>query len=308
MNCNVCGKPSGKYFLCKECNQKKEEGLIVKNDKGEWILVETIDNGKKCILCGESSKYDLCYSCYQEKNNIKQELEVSTTSLEDTKDYYNNLKYNIFKLKDLEYAITACTKLIALGEILEEKYGCKDYISKAKKEAVDLLEKKKAYLASLQKNNEVENNIIDEDGKENVVEDEIDSNIEWQDYRRVYPMNIRCKDGHYVRSKAEKMIDDYLFEKQIIHVYEQRVVNENNDETYYPDFYLPYIGRVTGECRGVYIEFFGLENNPKYLATEKKKINYYKSKGFDVIEVRESNINCIEDFLDDQIRKIKKKY
>ena len=35
---------------------------------------------------------------------------------------------------------------------------------------------------------------------------------------------------------------------------------------------------------------------------------FYKSKGFDVIEVRESNINCIEDFLDDQIRKIKKKY
>lgn len=301
MNCNVCGKPSGKYFLCKECNQKKEEGLIIKNDNGEWVLVEPSNTEKVCILCGANSKYDLCYSCYQEKNAIKKELLESTSNLEDTKDYYNNLKYNIFKLKDMDYAITACNKLIALGEILEEKYGCKDYIEKAKKDASELLEKKRAYLKSLQEQNVSSEQIVDETGQEKVVE-EVDSNIEWQDFRRVYPMNIRCKDGHYVRSISEKIIDDYLFTNKILHIYEKRVINENNDETYYPDFYLPYEGR------GIYIEFFGLEDNEKYLATEKKKINYYKSQGFDVVEVRKANVECIDDYLETQIRKIKKKY
>ena len=313
MSCKVCGKPSGVYHFCKECNEKKEAGLIIKNQEGNWVLKETHENEKSvCILCGKPAKYDLCYACYQEKNKIKSELEVSVNNVDDAKDYYNNLKYNIFKLKDMEYAITACVKLIALGEILENKYNCKEFTVKAKKEAVDLLEKKRTYLENLNtKKDKTEESIgqVDNQGNETVVEDDgVDSNIEWQDYRRVYPMNIRCKDGHYVRSKAEKLIDDYLFDNQIIHIYEKRVVNENNDETYYPDFYLPYLGRQVGECKGIYIEFFGLEDNKKYLATEKKKINYYKSKGFDVIEVRDCNIDSIEDFLEDQIRKIKKKY
>ena len=115
-------------------------------------------------------------------------------------------------------------------------------------------------------------------------------------------MNIRCQDGHYVRSLSEKVIDDYLFGKKIIHVYEKRVLNKNNGETYYPDFYLPYIGK------GIYIEFFGFEDNEKYLATEEKKLKYYKSQGFDVIEVRKKHIECIDDYLELQIDKIIKKY
>ena len=63
---------------------------------------------KLCIICGSKAKYDLCYSCFTDKNKIKNELEGSTYTLEDTKDYYNNLKYNIFKLKRMDYAKTAC--------------------------------------------------------------------------------------------------------------------------------------------------------------------------------------------------------
>ena len=52
---------------------------------------------KQCIICGSKAKYDLCYNCFVEKNKIKIELEGSTNTLEDTKDYYNNLKYNILR-------------------------------------------------------------------------------------------------------------------------------------------------------------------------------------------------------------------
>ena len=33
MKCQVCGKESGKYILCKDCNEKKNQGLIIKCDK-----------------------------------------------------------------------------------------------------------------------------------------------------------------------------------------------------------------------------------------------------------------------------------
>lgn len=265
---------------------------------------------KVCIICGTKAKYDLCYNCFVQKNEIKLELDGSTNSLEETKDYYNNLKYNIFKLKKMDYAKTACLKLLALGEVLELQYKQKGYIEKSKKDSEDLLLKKKAYLDSLNSKKE-ENKDLDSDEKDDrsiLVQEEQQGSEEILDYRRVYPMTYRCKDGHYVRSKAERIIDDCLFENQILHVYEKRVVNEDNEEEYYPDFYLPFEGRLSGKEKGIYVEFFGLEDNEKYMKTELKKLAYYKSKGYDVIEVRDKNISCIDEYLEDQIRMINKKH
>lgn len=37
MKCKVCGEESGKYYLCKKCNEKKDQGLIIKCIKcGQW--------------------------------------------------------------------------------------------------------------------------------------------------------------------------------------------------------------------------------------------------------------------------------
>ena len=266
---------------------------------------------KLCIICGSKAKYDLCYSCFTEKNKIKTDLEGSTNTLEDTKDYYNNLKYNIFKLKRMDYAKTACLKLLSIGEVLEQQYKQKGYIEKSKKDAEDLLLKKKAYLESLKNKNEgvVEEQVQQQpDDRSILIQEEQLGSDEILDYRRVYPMTYRCKDGHYVRSKAERIIDDSLFEAQILHVYEKRVVNEDNEEEYYPDFYLPFEGKTFGKEKGIYIEFFGLEDNEKYMKTELKKLAYYKSKGYDVIEVRDKNISCIDEYLEDEIRKINKKH
>lgn len=265
---------------------------------------------KLCMICGSKAKFDLCYNCYTEKNKIKTELEGSTNTLEDTKDYYNNLKYNIFKLKKMDYAKTACLKLLAIGEVLEQQYNQKGYIQKSKNDAEDLLNKKKAYLDSISKksNEPLEKESQELDNRSVLIKEEQQGSDEILDYRRVYPMTYRCKDGHYVRSKAERIIDDSLFEAQILHVYEKRVVNEDNEEEYYPDFYLPFEGKTFGKEKGIYIEFFGLEENDKYMKTELKKLAYYKSKNFDVIEVRDKNISCIDEYLEDQIRKINKKY
>ena len=44
MDCKICGKPSGFFPLCKDCNLLKEQGKIVKCDKcNEWYYSD-----KKC--------------------------------------------------------------------------------------------------------------------------------------------------------------------------------------------------------------------------------------------------------------------
>ena len=298
MSCKVCGKPSGKYLICLDCLNTKDEQKIVKNELGDNFNSDNLRVEKKCIVCGKVSLYDLCMDCFLKKNYIKKELIASVDNYDDLKKYYKNNKYNILKLRNDNYLINGCCKLIAIWEIIEEKFKLDGFSIKAKKDLIILLDKKKKYLESKNK---------EKDDKEEVIETD-DCNVFWQDYRKIFPMNIRCKDGHYVRSRAEKIIDDYLFENEIMHIYEQRVVNEFNDETYYPDFYLPFLGRTVGDAKGVYIEFFGMENDKKYVDNEKKKLAYYKSKDYDVIEVRDNNINCIDDYLDDELRKIKRKY
>ncbi|MBO4623279.1 MAG: hypothetical protein J5691_05255 [Bacilli bacterium] len=260
----------------------------------------------KCIICGKEAKYDLCLDCYKKKQKIASELEGSTNTLDDTKDYYNNLKYNIFKLKNMEYAKTACLKLLALGDCLQKTYGLSEYGKKAKNDAVDLLKKKEEFLNSKTKKQEISEEVPEvktEDG--NIIREEKATRDEILDYRRVYPMNFRCKDGHYVRSKSEKMIDDYLFEKRIPHIYEKKIINEELNEEYYPDFFL--IINNGNEEINVILEYFGLEDDEKYVATEKKKLDFYHSNKFNIIEVREKNTGNLEDYLDMQILKIKRK-
>ena len=304
--CQVCGAPSGMYPICYKCAQKRDKGLVVKNEKtGKWeevkkepVKKETKEKDKnnKCIVCGADAKYDLCYKCYTEKNKIKEELDGSVNTYDEAKDYYNNLKYNIFRLKNMDYAKTASLKLIALGEILEYTYKQKDHSKKAREDAAQLLNKKEDYLKLLEekkaeKASAEENSDTGE--REKVIEEVKQAKNEILDYRRVYPMTYRCRDGHYVRSKSEKFIDNYFYDNNILHAYEKRVVNEKTSEEYYPDFYLPTVGRLSGKLKGTYLEFFGLEDNKKYLQTEMKKLAYYKSVGYDVIEVREKHISCI---------------
>ena len=53
MNCQVCGAPSGKYPICKECNEKKKQGFVVKCENcGRWHSVSVAcgcQNGDRTI-------------------------------------------------------------------------------------------------------------------------------------------------------------------------------------------------------------------------------------------------------------------
>lgn len=109
-------------------------------------------------------------------------------------------------------------------------------------------------------------------------------------FREKFPATQRTLDGHYVRSKSEMLIDNFLYINGIVHAYERKLPIE---EDVYCDFYIP-----SGNGRPqVYIEFWGLENDPKYLERKQKKIDIYTKYEFPLIQLTEPEINNLEEVL-----------
>lgn len=120
---------------------------------------------------------------------------------------------------------------------------------------------------------------------EKKVEEAVKS-IEEIGFRVKFEAKHRSADGHFVRSKAEMLIDNWLYMAEIVHAYERKLPIE---EDVYSDFYIP-----TGK---VYVEYWGLENDQKYLARKKQKIEIYKKYGFNLIELSDKEVQNLDDFL-----------
>ncbi|MDI3319441.1 hypothetical protein [Pinibacter soli] len=111
-------------------------------------------------------------------------------------------------------------------------------------------------------------------------------------FRDKFEAKHRTKDGHYVRSRAEVIIDDTLYDYGLVHAYEKKVPIE---EELYTDFYLPN-GKV-------YIEFWGLENDAKYLERKQKKLELYRKYELKLIELTDSDIQNLDDHLPKKLLK-----
>lgn len=96
----------------------------------------------------------------------------------------------------------------------------------------------------------------------------------------------RAMDGHWVRSKAEGLIDNWLYMSGIVHAYERLLPVE---EELYCDFYIP-----SGK---VYIEYWGLEKDSKYRERKDRKKEIYNKYGFNLIELNDTHIQNLDDFL-----------
>lgn len=116
----------------------------------------------------------------------------------------------------------------------------------------------------------------------------VEKDIEEQkdEFRTKFQANIRTKDGHYVRSRAELIIDNALYDYGLAHAYEKKLAIE---EEVYTDFYLPH-GKV-------YIEYWGFENNPNYLKRKKEKQELYKKYKLNLIELNDKDISNLDDYL-----------
>lgn len=116
-------------------------------------------------------------------------------------------------------------------------------------------------------------------------------NSDENDFRTKFKAQYRTKDGHYVRSRAEVIIADWLYSEYITYAYEKLVpINEEM----YCDFYIPQ-GKI-------YIEFWGLEDE-KYQNRKAKKIELYAKNGLKLIQIDDKAINNIDDFLPKELLK-----
>ena len=93
-----------------------------------------------------------------------------------------------------------------------------------------------------------------------------------------------CKDGHIVRSKSERDIDNYLFDNRIFHVYEKKF-DVDGEDTIKPDFYLPQ--------KDIYIEHWGLDSE-KYQKEKQYKLNVYRKHNVTVICTYEDDMDDFE--------------
>ena len=115
-------------------------------------------------------------------------------------------------------------------------------------------------------------------------------------FRQKFPAQHRATDGHQVRSKSELVIDNWLYtyRNRISHIYESRVPVE---EVLYCDFCIEQ-----GDKKKVYIEYWGYESDPKYLARKREKVEIYEKYGFQLIQLNNKEISTLDDVLPRKLR------
>ena len=106
-----------------------------------------------------------------------------------------------------------------------------------------------------------------------------------EDFREKYPRKYRTQDGHYVRTKSETILDDWLYHHLIVHAYERKVPIT---EDMYSDFYIPQ-----GQC---YVEYWGLEDEEYSKRKDKKKALYSRYE-LNLVELAKNDIENIDDIL-----------
>ena len=88
------------------------------------------------------------------------------------------------------------------------------------------------------------------------------------------------------------MVDNWLYNRHIAHAYERKLPGIPEDVI--SDFYLPQ-GRV-------YIEVWGMEKIAAYAHRMREKLEIYRRYEFQLIELRDAELNNIDDHLPRRLR------
>ncbi|MCP4105718.1 MAG: hypothetical protein GY749_09295 [Desulfobacteraceae bacterium] len=104
--------------------------------------------------------------------------------------------------------------------------------------------------------------------------------------REQFEARHHTADGHYVRSKAEKLVDNWLYMMGIVHVYEKSLPVR---EEVYSNFYLPK--------GNIYIECWGYEKDSEYLYRKNDKIEIYNKHNLNLIGLFDDDIYNLDSIL-----------
>lgn len=249
-----------------------------------------------CKICKSKidNKYEICKKCWDEKEKIK------NARYHLKNEYYIIDQYYEFFLSNDTDSQSIAFNMIALSEILDEKNYNQVLINNVYGD-IDLISNNHNIVKTLEERYKKTKDI---DEKEiikirlSLLEFEIShhecTNSYTEDYRKKYSAEHRCNDGHYVRSKNEQIIDNYLYRKKIFHEYEKPVYDKETKKQFaLVDFFLPY-------DKGIYIEVFG-KDTKKYTETKEYKENMYSKNKLRLISIEIDDINHIEDKLDKEL-------
>ncbi|MGR5132406.1 glycerol kinase [Vibrio alfacsensis] len=113
----------------------------------------------------------------------------------------------------------------------------------------------------------------------------------YSSFRQKFEAKHRTLDGHYVRSKGELLIDNWLYLAGVVHAYERQLPI---DQDVVSDFYLPG-GKV-------YLQFWGCDTG-EMPETEREKIRVvYELHHFNLIEVDPSELRKLDEVLPKRLR------
>ena len=284
-NCSICGKPSGIYPLCKHHLELKSEGKVIKNEKGIWIELEQEINKndakslkkdnteQKCIICDSYAPNGLlCKNCYYDMEDYKDQFDKNSKLYELT-EYYYNLKDNIYRMQNFQKIRENCKKLFALADLTDILYDNTTLLAKIKEDITKIIATK---IKANQKT--INFNINDDDNKE-IKSYKKDSQREEL---------LRTIDGHKVKSRGEKIIDDILFTNRIPHAYSMTVaeIDTKIDRSIECDWFIPIIG----SGKGIYIEYWGMDKQD-YNDNKKEKTELYKKYDLPLIQIEKDEID-----------------
>jgi len=273
----------------------KKEYIIIEN--GKWKLTKTGErigakysiakDGKQFILWPEQLEIEIAPT---NNDQVIKEINDGTYILsKKIGDKYGILQSKvdlllseigwIEKTQDIGWKTTQFGKILGAKEKEDNRTGYRFIIWPK-----EILENKilESIITSFKRQ------FIEEEKEQNIKRNE----IKIEKFRQDLPGKYRTKDGHWVRSRAEIIIDDALYYYEVPHAYERKIPIE---EEIYSDFYLPQ-GKV-------YIEFWGLENDERYLERKKVKIDIYRKYNLSLIQLDDKPIISIDDYLPQMLLK-----
>jgi len=211
---------------------------------------------------------------YKEKEIIKKELPGNRT-VQEVRDHYFNQRRLLYKVKNPEYTKTGMLKMGAIAEELSTFHN--DWY--LKRRLLDDILSLRDYMAGKTKEPEKGKKSFDD-----------------EDFRKQFPAELHCEDGHYVRSKAEMLIDNWLYKHGIAHAYEKSVfMATDTNAVVLCDFYIPE-GKV-------YIEFWGLNEDEKYKQRKIIKQRLYKENNLKLLELHEKDVKRLGDIMPRKLHK-----
>ena len=263
---------------------EEEEARRVKKEEEE----EAWRQSTLCCICNEKSLgLKICHNCIDRSEILKKELPLNKTkNYEVLTEFHQELIDKIIFAETKNDREFNSMRLFATSLILRDKYLVKNSLDdtydfledvfeegySTSNELIDKYASKKAINEEEAKNekiSEIKENISDK--KEELNKATYQSSN--TDFRQKYPKEYRCNDGDYVRSKAEREIDDFLFKNRIWHEFEPEYICLNKKK-YYPDFLLTDYK--------LYIEYFGGKDEEYLKHTEEKKASYAAERNMKV--------------------------